>query len=300
MGIGSGSLLSLGQNRISVNLYITWNVTPEIFDGLKTPNLYGLLFVTGLAIGYFVIKNMFKREGVREEILDKLVFYMVISTIVGARLGHVFFYGPYFDEIDANGYLHRGYFSHPEDIFKVWEGGLASHGAAVVILIALYIFSKKVSKRSYMWILDRIVAPIIIAGCFIRLGNLVNSEIVGIPSNAPWAFSFPNYYNDLTGKLDPTPRHPAQLYEAIAYLFIFVFLMYLYYKKNLYLISGRLFGWFLVLVWGARFSIEFIKVGQTARDYTFALNTGQLLSIPLILIGVYLLVRRPVEKIEVE
>lgn len=283
-----------------VNLFITWDVTPEIFDGLKTPNLYGLLFVTGLAIGYFVIKNMFKREGVKDEILDKLVFYMVISTIVGARLGHVFFYGPYFDEIDANGYVHRGYLSHPEDIFKVWEGGLASHGAAVVILIALYIFSKKVAQKPYIWILDRIVAPIVIAGCFIRLGNLVNSEIVGEVTNVPWAFSFPNYYNELTGQLDPTPRHPAQLYEAISYLLIFLFLTYLYYRKNLYLISGRMFGWFLVLVWGARFSIEFIKVGQTARDFSLDLNTGQILSIPLILIGVYFLVRSPREKIVVE
>lgn len=274
-----------------MNLAIHWDVTPEIFPNLKTPNLYGLLFVTGLIIGYFVVKRFFKRESIQEEYLDKLVFYMVLSTIIGARLGHVFFYGPYWDHIDANGVFQRGYFSHPEDIFKVWEGGLASHGAAVVILIALYIYSKRVIQKPFLWILDRIVAPVAIAGCFIRLGNLVNSEIVGVPTDLPWAFSFPYFYNDLTRDYDPTPRHPAQLYESICYLFTFVFLMYQYYKKFAYLYTGRLFGWFLVLVWGARFTIEFIKVGQTARDEVWALNTGQILSIPLIIIGIYLLWR---------
>ena len=275
-----------------MNLYITWNVTPEIFENLKTPNLYGLLFVTGLIIGYFLVKNMFKREGIKEEVLDKLVFYIVLGTIIGARLGHVFFYGPYFDGVDSKGMMQRGYFSHPEDIFKVWEGGLASHGAAIVILIALYIFSKKVSGKSYMWILDRMAAPILIAACCIRLGNLVNSEIVGIPTDLPWAFSFTNYYNDELGVMDPTPRHPAQLYESICYLFSFIFLMFLYYKKQAYLIPGKLFGWFLILLWGTRFMVEFIKVGQTARDYTWALNTGQILSIPLIILGLYLLLRK--------
>lgn len=275
-----------------MNLVINWDVTPEIFENLKTPNLYGLLFVTGIIGGYFLVKNIFKREGIKEEILDKLVFYIVFSTIIGARLGHVFFYGPYFDKVNENGYVERGYFSHPVDIFKVWEGGLASHGAAIVILIALYLFSKKISQKPFIWILDRMAAPIILAGFFIRMGNLVNSEIVGIPTNLPWAFSFPHYYNDELGIYDATPRHPAQLYEALCYLATFLFLIFLYYKKKAYLHAGRLFGWFMVLTWSARFFIEFIKVGQTTRDYTWTLNTGQILSLPLIAVGVYLLLRK--------
>lgn len=263
--------------------YITWDVSPEIVEGWKTPNMYGLLFVTGLILGYFVIKRVFKKEGIPEEQLDKLVFYMVIATIVGARLGHVLFYGPYFG-VD-------GYFSNPLSIFKVWEGGLASHGGAIAIVIALYFYSKKVSKKPMLWIFDRIGAPIAIAGCFIRLGNLVNSEIVGDPTNVPWAFSFVNYWNEELKAFDPAPRHPAQLYEAFAYLFIFFILIYLYWKRNAWKKQGYLFGVFLILLFGARFLIEFVKIGQTERDAYMALNTGQMLSIPFVLAGIYIVYR---------
>ena len=159
-------------------LAIDWNVTSQIIPGWATPNKYGLLFVTGLVLGFFVIKRMFKREGIPESTLDKLLIYVVLATIIGARLGHVFFYDwPTYRE-------------DPISIFKVWEGGLASHGGAFAILIALYIYSKRVSKRPMIWILDRIAAPIAIAGCFIRLGNLVNHEIIGIPTDMPWGFIF--------------------------------------------------------------------------------------------------------------
>lgn len=261
--------------------YITWDVSPELIDGWKTPNLYGLLFVTGLIIGYFVIKRVFKKEQVPEEQLDKLVMYMIIATIVGARLGHVFFYGPYWGP--------DGYFSNPTSIFKVWEGGLASHGGAIAILIALYIYSRKVSKKPMMWILDRVAAPIAVAGCFIRLGNLVNSEIVGYPTDVPWAFSFPNYWNDAVLNFDPTPRHPAQLYEALAYISIFAVLFFMYKKRDGLKKQGMLFGIFLIMVFGARFLIEFVKLGQTDRDAFLPINTGQILSIPLVLAGVYIL-----------
>lgn len=272
-------------------LSILWDVTPEIFEGRKVPNLYGLLFVTGLILGYFVIKKMFKQEKIADESLDKLVMYMVLATIIGARLGHVFFYGPYWDHVDEQGLFQRGYFSHPADIVKIWEGGLASHGAAIAIIIALWWYSKKIVQKPVFWILDRIVVAVALAGCFIRLGNLVNSEIVGIPSDLPWAFSFPNYYNEQIHDFDPTPRHPAQLYEAICYLGIFFMLFWMYFKKNLHEKSGQLFAWFLILVWSARFFIEFVKMGQTARDESLLLNTGQMLSIPFIFLGVYLLFR---------
>jgi len=269
---------------------INWDVSSELIEGYRTPNLYGLLFVTGMIIGYFVVRRMFQKEQIDDKELDKLVFYMVFATIVGARLGHVFFYGPYWDTVSADRVvLERGYFSHPGDIIKVWEGGLASHGAAVVILIALYLFSRKVVHKPYLWILDRISAPIAIGGAFIRLGNLVNHEMVGDPTSVPWAFSFKQFYNEALGTFDPTPRHPAQLYESICYFIAFGILMFLYWKKEHWRKPGVVFGAFLVLIFGARFMVEFVKLGQTARDEYLWLNTGQILSIPLVLAGIFLL-----------
>ncbi|MCE2685675.1 MAG: prolipoprotein diacylglyceryl transferase [Cryomorphaceae bacterium] len=272
-------------------LSIRWAVDSQLIDGWRTPNLYGLLFVSGIILGYFVIRKMFKAEQIEDKVLDTLVTYMVLATIVGARLGHVLFYGPYWDRIENGQIIDRGYFSHPADIIKIWEGGLASHGAAIAILIALYFFSKKVSQKSYLWILDRIVAPVAIAGTFIRLGNLVNHEMVGYVTDVPWAFEFQYFYNEAIGNYDPTPRHPAQLYEAICYFISFWILLYLYWKLKKWQQPGFVFGSFLILIFGARIICEFFKLGQTARDYTLILNTGQLLSIPLVIAGVYFIVK---------
>lgn len=272
-------------------LSIRWAVDSQLIDGWRTPNLYGLLFVSGIVLGYFVIRKMFKAEQIEDKVLDTLVTYMVLATIVGARLGHVLFYGPYWDRIENGQIIDRGYFSHPADIVKIWEGGLASHGAAIAILIALYFFSKKVSQKSYLWILDRIVAPVAIAGTFIRLGNLVNHEMVGYVTDVPWAFEFQYFYNEAIGNYDPTPRHPAQLYEAICYFISFWILLYLYWKLKKWQQPGFVFGSFLILIFGARIICEFFKLGQTARDYTLILNTGQLLSIPLVIAGVYFIVK---------
>ena len=233
---------------------IKWDVTPELIEGWSTPNLYGLLFVTGLIIGYLVVKRMFKKQNISDAILDKLVFYMVLATIVGARLGHVFFYGPYWDEYFSDGSIAiRGYLDHPLDILKVYEGGLASHGGVLAIIISLFIFSKWVSKKPMLWILDRIAAPGAIAACFIRLGNLVNSEIVGHETNVSWGFKFlHNYCPDSSCPWDMVPtRHPSQLYEAIAYLLIFGILMFMYWKRNAWMRQGLMFGIFLILLFGA-------------------------------------------------
>ena len=274
-----------------MNLFITWDVTPEIIEGWKTPNYYGLLFVTGLMVGYFVIKRMFKREGVHDKYLDQFVLYVVIATIVGARLGHVLFYGPYWNVYQGDMLIREGYFSNPLSILKVWEGGLASHGGAIALLIALWLYSRHLVKLPILWVLDRIVAPFAIAACFIRMGNLMNSEIVGGPTDVSWAFSFPHYYNSETYRYDDTPRHPAQLYEAISYIFIFAFLMFLFWKKKLYQKRGVLFGTFLILLFGARFIIEYVKLGQTDRDAELAINTGQILSIPFVVAGILILWR---------
>ncbi len=257
---------------------IDWNVTSQLIDGWATPNKYGLLFVSGLIIGFLVMKRMFKRESIPEDQLDKLLIYVVFATIIGARLGHVFFYD------------WPSYREHPIDIFKVWEGGLASHGAAIAIILALFIYSKKVSKKPIMWILDRVVIPVAIAACFIRLGNLVNHEIIGKPSDLPWAFIFNNAGMEYEINGQQVPRHPAQLYESIYYLFTFILLMYMYWKTNSRLKQGVIFGTFMIVLWFGRFMIEFVKEGQTERDHFGALNTGQLLSIPLILVGVYFLI----------
>lgn len=271
---------------------INWSVDSEIIDGFRTPNLYGLLFVTGLVIGYFVVKRMFKKENVSDEILDKLVVYMILATIIGARLGHVLFYGPYFDKFQNGFLVERGYFSHPEDIIKIWEGGLASHGAAIAILISLFVFSRKISKKPFLWILDRISAPIAIGGTFIRLGNLVNHEMVGDITTVPWGFRFLHhdcaFPYDCSWESIPV-RHPAQLYEAICYFIAFLILLFLYWKKEKWKQPGFVFGSFLVLIFFARFVVEFIKLGQTARDETLFINTGQILSIPFVLAGILLI-----------
>ncbi len=296
-------LYSKSVKLYKVNLAVNWDVSSELIEGYKTPNMYGLLFVSGLIIGYFVVKRMYKREKIEDEKLDKLVLYMVLATIIGARLGHVFFYGPYFDEITSEGIvMSRGYFSHPLDILKVWEGGLASHGGAIAILIALIIYSKKVVQKPLMWILDRIAAPIAVAATFIRLGNLVNHEIVGGITDVPWGFRF--LYNDCYFPYDcpweliPI-RHPAQLYEAICYIFIFGILLFLFWNRSAWRRPGVMFGTFLILLFSARFFIEFIKLGQAARDATSFINTGQMLSIPFVLAGIYILwnglIKKPIE-----
>lgn len=263
-------------------LGIDWNFNSQIFENSPTPNWYGILFVSGLIIGYYVIKRMFKAENVPEAWLDKLLIYIVIATIVGARLGHVFFY-------DWDYYK-----DHLGEIVQVWKGGLASHGGAIAIVIALYIYSKVVTKKSILWILDRIVAPVAIAGVFIRLGNLVNHEIIGDPTNLPWGFKFmhESYENlvEVNGELVHVYRHPTQLYEALGYLGIFFLTLWMFWKTKVKEKSGLLFGIFLILLFGWRFFVEFFKLGQAARDESLLINTGQWLSVPFIIAGIILVI----------
>lgn len=277
-----------------MHLFINWAFDAEIIPGYRTPNWYGLLFVSGMILGYFVIRKMFKQENISNELLDKLVMYMVPATVIGARLGHVFFYGPYWGP--------EGYLSNPIEIFKIWEGGLASHGAAIVILLALWYFSNKVIKRPYLWMLDRIAAPVAIAGAFIRLGNLVNHEMVGYVTDVPWGFRFLHHdcMNLIDGQYlcewsDIPVRHPANLYESLAYFLSFGLLMFLFWKKNAWKKQGMVFGTFLILIFGFRFLIEFVKESQTDNDsmvdVSTGLNTGQWLSVPLVLAGIILIIR---------
>lgn len=250
--------------------YIHWGPDPDMIQfGDYAIRWYGLLFASGFYIGYMLMRRFFLKEGIPEEHLDKLTLYMVLSTVIGARLGHCLFYQPDY------------YLSNPVEILKVWKGGLASHGAAIAIPLGLILYSRNVSKRSPLWILDRIVIVVALAGTLIRLGNLMNSEIVGAPADIPWAFVFERISNN------PVPRHPSQIYESLSYLSIFTILYRTYYRLDGHVPHGRIFGMFLVMVFGARFIWEFTKAVQVPFEQGMPLNMGQLLSIPLVLVGAY-------------
>jgi len=250
-----------------------WSVSPEIFSvGPLTIRWYSLMFVFSFLFGFLLIKTFFKREGKPEEDPDRVLLYMMVSTIVGARLGHCLFYDP--------GY----YLGNPVEILKVWKGGLASHGAAIGILTGMYLYSKKSKGQPFLWVMDRIGIVVALSGFFIRIGNLFNSEILGIPTDGTWGVVF--------SLVDQVPRHPVMVYESAAYLVIFLILIGLYFKTSLPAVHGKLFGWFLLLVFGARILLEFFKEEQAAFHLGLPVTMGQILSIPLVLAGIYLLVKK--------
>lgn len=246
--------------------YIHWNLNPEIVNlGFLSLRWYSLLFALAFAAGHLILQKYFKRDNLDITVIDTLTMYVFFATLIGARLGHVLFYEP------------AEYFSNPIEILKVWRGGLASHGAAIVIPLVLYFFSKK-HKLSYLGLLDRIVIVVALGGAFIRLGNLCNSEIYGIETSVPWAFIF-----ERAG--ETVPKHPTQLYEAIIALLLFFALNLIfrrYYKK---LPSGLIFSIFLIVLFAFRFLIEFIKETQVDFEKSMTLYMGQWLSIPFVLLG---------------
>ncbi len=259
--------------------YIEWNVNPEIFRiGNFAIRWYGLLFASGFFFGYLILAKFFKKEGIPIEVLDKLTIYTAVGTIVGARLGHCLFYEP--------GY----YLSHPIEILKIWRGGLASHGAAIGILLAIYFFAKN-TRKSYLWTIDRIVIVVALAGFFIRTGNLMNSEIYGVETTLPWGFVFLRNGETIA-------KHPTQIYEALTYFIIFILLCILYIRAQGRIKEGRLFGLFLILVFTARFFIEFIKEDQVAFEAGMKLNLGQWLSIPFVLTGLGFWIRSVIKPIK--
>lgn len=355
--------------------FITWQANPEIFSiGSFSIRWYGLLFALGFIVGQRIISRFFKYNGYDEKMVDSFVIYTVIGTVVGARLGHVFFYGPYFTPEGT------GYFDDPISILNLREGGLASHGALVGLLVSTYFFYKNKIKENYLWITDRLVITVALAGCFIRFGNLMNSEIIGKPTNSPTAFIFAkdaalnweghfdkvfddvhfastgtirteanqeyekmtasltfkdefqdeamcekyiantvipyqtsyNQYNpdrshitffenpdNITftkndGRLVASfstygiPRHPSQLYESISSLFVFVLLFFLMDKSKGKLPDGLSTGIFFIMIFGLRFIYEITKENQVDMENGWTLNMGQLLSIPAVLLGLFL------------
>lgn len=263
--------------------YIVWDWNPTIIDWPVTVRWYGLMFAIGFTIGYWIVAKIFKHEGAPESWLGTLLLWVAAGTIIGARLGHVFFY--------AWDY----YSQHPVEILYVWEGGLASHGGTIGIIIAVILFSMITTKRSPIWTFDRLVIPIALVGALIRLGNLFNSEIFGHATDLPWGFMFinsPEWRMMYPGQ----PCHPTQIYEALCYLALFVLLMWMYWKKNAEKRPGLIFGVFFIILFSSRFLIEFIKNDQEPFEADMVLNMGQWLSVPFIIIGVLFVIwamRRP-------
>ena len=257
-------------------LSVNWDVSPVIFNiGSFQLRYYGVLFIAGFYLGYYMFRNFFRREGKPLELLDSLLWCLFLCTIVGARLGHVLFYQP--------GY----YLANPVEILKVWEGGLASHGGTIAIMIGMWWFVKKYGRKhnfGYIWLLDRLAVATAFAAMFIRLGNLMNSEIYGHETSLPWGFVF--LQNGET-----VAKHPTQLYEALCYFATGV-ILYAIYKYALPKIKeGLLLGIFFIGIFLSRFFIEFVKENQVGFEEGMTLNMGQLLSIPFVLLGVFLIVR---------
>lgn len=256
--------------------FITWNADPVIFSlGPIALRWYGLAFAIGFIVGYNIVAKMFKHEGAPEKWLGVLLTYIVVATIIGSRLGHVFFY-----QWDY-------YSQHLDEIFKIWEGGLASHGGTIGNIIAILLFSWFVTKKNPSWTFDKLVVPVALVGGLIRLGNLMNSEIYGGVTDLPWGFVFVRDGQTL-------PMHPTQIYEALCYFALFGLLMWMYWKKNAQERPWLITGVFFIGIFLPRFLIEYVKNIQVGKEVEmiaeYGINMGQLLSIPFIIIGVVMVV----------
>jgi phosphatidylglycerol:prolipoprotein diacylglycerol transferase len=269
-----------------LNAYIHWNPSPEIFTipGINWPvRWYGLMWALAFICSHFIMNRVYKTEGRTDKALDTLTLYIILGTIIGARLGHCLFYGPWFDEYNAEGLLiNEGYLSHPINLLKVYEGGLASHGGAIGIIVAMLLYCRK-EKENVLWLFDKLVIVVPLAAMFIRIGNLINSEIIGTVTNVPWAFVFVSE--------DNLPRHPAQLYEALFCLVLFVVMYRLWKNKRDNYGPGFMFGLLCLLLFVERFFDEMLKENQVAFEGTLPINMGQILSLPFIAIGIYMIWR---------
>lgn len=297
-------------------LNIVWNPSEGIDLGFFMIRYYSLMFVIAFGLGWYIMKQIFERENEPIDKLDSLFIWTVLATLVGARLGHVLFYDwEYYRNHISEIFLPFRF--SPNFEFTGYQG-LASHGAAIAIIIAMYYYSKKILKRPLLWILDRVVIPVASGAIFVRLGNFFNSEITGNITDSPFGIRFLHEYfskNDAVNKTqianpkdaytaiatDPKfadllaqvpVRHPAQLYEGFCYIFVFAILYYLYWKTNASQKPGFLFGLFLVLLFVVRFIVEFVKESQGGIESELGLfSTGQWLSIPFIIVGAYFMIR---------
>lgn len=265
--------------------FITWDISPELVNIFgREIRWYGLCWAIGVLCTSYVVQKMYQSEKLPEKWFDSLFVYVLIGLIIGARLGHCLFYDP--------GY----YLSHPIEILKIWEGGLASHGGAIGMTIGIWLFCRNVSKKSIIWALDRLIVGVAIGAAFIRIGNLMNSEIYGGPTTMPWGFNFVrdrNWYLPIAdGGAGELPCHPTQIYEALIYFAIFILTMYMFYKTDAKKKQGLILGVSLIGIFLSRFFIEFLKNVQEPFELqmraSIGINMGQLLSIPFIIWGVWL------------
>lgn len=272
--------------------YITWNVDPVAFSlGSLQVRWYGICWALGFLFGYLLMNKVYKKEKMPEGELDSLLIYMLVSTVIGARLGHCLFYEPEY------------YLSHPVEILKIWEGGLASHGGAIGILIGLWLyvrrFNRKTDKKkgekariTYLWMLDRIVIPVCLVGAFIRLGNVFNSEIYGTPTTLPWGFVFVRGNEQFFGANgELLPCHPTGLYEAFFCIVTMFLLLWMFFKRDLGdKRPGLMFGTFLIIIFGSRIAIEFLKNVQVDFEKNMLFDMGQWLSVPFVVVGLVMIV----------
>ncbi len=269
-------------------LAVHWHVNPVLLHlGSLEIRWYSLLFVAGFILGWYIFKWFFKREGIKLDLLDSLLYTLLIATVVGARLGHCLFYQPDYYLGSWQGFW---------EIFMPWKGGLASHGGAIALLLAMWWYAARYGKKNdfdFLWIMDHLCIAVAFAGCFIRLGNLFNSEIYGDVTSLPWGFIY-----ELRGETEP--KHPTHIYEALSYLILGLVMIWIYWKKLDKVHRGFFFGLFLVGCFGMRFLIEFIKEPQVEFEENMLLDMGQWLSIPFILAGIAILVYAAVKKIPAE
>lgn len=268
-------------------LSIDWNPSIELFKiGSFAIRYYSLMFVVAFILGIQIIKKIYKSDQISVEKADTFFVYSIVAILLGARIGHFLFYDTQF------------LIEHPLEVllpvrfdpfrFTGYQG-LASHGAAIGMIIAMYFYGKKVVQKPLLWVLDRAVIPVASGAIFVRIGNLMNSEIIGKPTNSDYGFIFRQLGEDF-------PRHPTQIYEAVGYLLTFIILWLVFWKTDKKQKLGYIFGLFMVMLWSVRFVVEFFKEAQVEDRGTWDLNTGQLLSIPLILIGLYFMFRNSKSK----
>ncbi len=266
-------------------LFITWNPSPDIFTipFIDWPvRWYGLSWALAFIGCHFFMNRIFKTEGRTDKQLDSLTLYIVVATILGARLGHCLFYQPEY------------YLANPLDILKIYEGGLASHGGAIGIIIGMWLYCRS-TKEKWLWLFDRLIVVVPFASFMIRFGNLMNSEIVGKTTTLPWGFKFPNndedFMNLKNAGIQIPARHPTQLYEALFYILLFVFFYWLWKNKRNQFGQGFMFGLFCVIMFSFRFLVEFLKEDQVSSEATQLINNGQILSIPFVLVGIFMMIR---------
>ena len=291
--------------------FVTWNVDPILIHiGDGGIRWYGLLWAIGIYICYLIELKMYKHENCPPEWIDKLFMWMVIGLIIGARVGHCWFYewhdvtlpgmkaycqymGISTDPVQIFGWTinyRNPYIEHPFKLLKIWEGGLSSHGGAFGLLTAAWLLNKKVFSKepkfhtSLLWIMDRLVVGVCVTATLIRLGNLMNSEIYGTPTDVPWGFIF-------VRDGQTVPCHPTQIYEMLYCIVAFVVTWLMYWKGKAYKREGLLLGVFLEIIFFTRFMLEFIKNDQELFEADHLLNMGQLLSLPFVIWGIYLIIR---------